>query len=217
MERDEVIIKQYTEHLNEKDFPCVAAKASLARGQVKCFVASHMGCPADDVRIADFLYGFIDAYRDSKQSFHSAAVIFKAPQETSDFSFDALLWQRLSALRDLDKIRYKHDGRVDADPDSASYSFSLKEEAFFIIGLHQGSSRKARQFSYPTLVFNPHAEFEKLRALNRYDKLKDIVRNRDVAYSGSVNPLLQDFGKASEIHQYSGMAHSKEWRCPLSN
>ncbi|MDQ3193559.1 MAG: YqcI/YcgG family protein, partial [Bacteroidota bacterium] len=105
--------------------------------------------------------------------------------------------------------------RVSNDPESINFSFSLKEEAFFIIGLNPSSSRPARKFKYPALIFNPHAQFEKLRESNRYEKMKSIVRKRDLVYSGSLNPMLKDHGISSEVNQYSGVNYSGEWQCPL--
>jgi len=213
---DEIMINQYLAHLNEKDFPCVAAKVSVGRKQVKSMVGGHMACPADDQKILQFMYDFVDLYRSARQPFHSAAVIFRAPLQVDDVMFDTMLWQRLHALREKDCVNYQHDPRVDDNPTSPNYSYSLKGEAFFVIGLHPGSGRRSRQFTYPVLVFNPHAEFEKLRSRNRFEKLKAIIRKRDMKYSGSVNPLLGDFGATSEIHQYSGLPHRDDWKCPLS-
>jgi FPC/CPF motif-containing protein YcgG len=45
--------------------------------------------------------------------------------------------------------------------------------------------------------------------------MKDVVRKRDIAYSGSVNPMLTDFGNASEVYQYSGRKYEDTWQCPL--
>jgi uncharacterized protein len=214
---NEHIIREYYKLLNEREFPCVAAKAALARNHIKCFVATHMACPASDAGILRFMYEFVDQYRASDDSYHSAAVIFKGPDATDEETFDALLWDRLKALSVLDKANYEHDPRVDADPEAPNYSYSLKSEAFFVVGLHPGSERKSRRFKYPTLIFNPHAEFEKLRKLNRYEKLKRVVRARDMRYSGSVNPMLDDFGNSSEVTQYSGKRHGDQWKCPLAN
>ncbi|MBA3674464.1 MAG: YqcI/YcgG family protein, partial [Chitinophagaceae bacterium] len=86
---------------------------------------------------------------------------------------------------------------------------------FYIIGLHTASSRQARQFKYPTLVFNPHAQFEQLKETAKYDMMKNAVRKRDIAFSGSVNPMLQDFGESSEAYQYSGRKYDESWQCPL--
>ena len=209
------IVDEYFAYLRAREFPCIGAKASLARQQIKCMVAENMMCPKDDISILKFLYAFVDEYRKSKMFYHSAAIIFKAPDFSSEEMYDALMWQRLQALADLDAENYSYDKRVDADPSSAKFSFSIKEEAFYIIGLHANSSRHARQFRYPTLVFNPHSQFEQLRKTARYEPMKNVVRKRDVAYSGSVNPMLEDFGKFSEAYQYSGRLYDDTWQCPL--
>jgi FPC/CPF motif-containing protein YcgG len=214
-EPDEVLIEKYKDYLNARDFPCVAARAAVSREQVHCMVAGHMACSVDDTSILKFLYQFIDDYRNSKEQFHSASIIFRSPESVSEDKFDALLWQRLQSLSDLDAKNYSYDKRVNSNLSSPDFSFSIKEEAFFIIGLHPLSSRLARRFKYPTLAFNPHAQFEYLRSSNNYGKLKNIVRRRDIAYSGSINPMLDDFGESSEVYQYSGKVYDNQWQCPL--
>jgi FPC/CPF motif-containing protein YcgG len=209
------IIETYFAFLNNKKFPCVGAKAAMAKQQVKCMVADHMGCPKDDRYILQFLYEFVDTYRLSDGIFYSAAIIFEEPGNLTEKIFDELLWQRLQALANLDAEKCLYDKRVDPDPSSANFSFSIKEEAFFIIGLHPASSRASRQFKYPTLVFNPHEQFEKLKITNKYELMKDATRKRDIAYSGSVNPMLDDFGNSSEAFQYSGRRYNEQWQCPL--
>ena len=62
---NEPIIDAYKSFLGSKAFPCVAAKAALAKEQVQCFVADHMACPNDDTAILQFLYAFVDRYRGS--------------------------------------------------------------------------------------------------------------------------------------------------------
>lgn len=209
------IIHEFECYINNKEFPCVAAKAAMDRRQIKCMVADNIACPKDDQVILQFLYDFVISYRDSTEFFHSASIIFKGPGLHHEEMFETLLWQRLQSLSDLDAKNNDYDKRVDIDPNSPHFSFSLKEEAFFIVGLNPVSSRAARKFKYPTLVFNPHAQFEQLREIKQYEKMKNIVRKRDVAYSGSVNPMLEDFGTSSEVYQYSGLQYSDSWQCPL--
>lgn len=209
------IIEEYVQHLNAREFPCVAARAAISRQQMKCMVAGHMACPKDDMAILAFLYDFVDEYRNNKTIFHSASVIFTAPGDVDEKMFDSLLWSKLQSLSNLDRRNFKHDTRVDDDPASPKFSFSIKEEAFFIIALHPNNSRKARRFKTPVLAFNPHAQFEQLRQTGGYEKMKSIVRKRDLAYSGSVNPMLRDFGNASEVYQYSGQQYDESWQCPL--
>ncbi|MDB5235831.1 MAG: hypothetical protein JWR44_2824, partial [Hymenobacter sp.] len=54
-----------------------------------------------------------------------------------------------------------------------------------------------------------------IRANGRYDGLRDTIRTRDVAYSGSINPMLQNFGTASEVYQYTGKVYDDAWKCPF--
>jgi FPC/CPF motif-containing protein YcgG len=208
-------VKEYFDFIAKKDFPCVAAKTALTWQQLDCLVVDHLACPKDDAEILNFIYGFVEKYRQSEKLYHSAAVIFRGPTQPNEALFEELFWQRLQSLANLDARQFGYDPRVVADPSSPEFSFSLKEEAFFVVGLHPGSGRAARQFKYPTLVFNPHAQFEQIRANGRYDSLRDTIRTRDVAYSGSVNPMLQNYGAASEVYQYTGKAYDNAWQCPF--
>ena len=209
------IIEEYYRFLRSRSFPCIGAKAALSMDHVKCFVALDMASPQEDEKILSFIYQFVDSYRSSNESFHSAAVIFYCPQAPSEPEFEDMFWLRLNSLAVLDRRKFTHDQRVDADPKSNRFSFSLKEEAFFIIGLHPSSSRMARRFAYPAIVFNPHEEFVRLKRLGRYESMKKVVRRRDKMYSGSVNPMLKDFGEAPEVFQYSGKQYDSTWKCPL--
>ena len=65
------------------------------------------------------------------------------------------------------------------------------------------------------LVFNLHAQFERLRAEGRYEKLRASILERDQALAGSVNPMLARHGEASEARQYSGRVVDADWRCPM--
>lgn len=210
-----IVAKEYFDFIQNKEFPCVAAKTALTWQQIHPLVVDHLACPKDDQLILDFLYDFVDSYRQSDRLYHSAAVIFKGPENPTEAQFEEFFWQRMQALSNLDARRYGYDPRVVADPSSPDFSFSLKEEAFFVIGLHPGSSRRARQFSYPTLVFNAHAQFEQIRENGKYDYLRDTIRKRDVAYSGSINPMLRDFGQSSEAYQYTGRVYDDAWKCPF--
>lgn len=207
---------EYLAFIGGKDFPCVAAKAALAENQIMTIVADHMACAHDDVAILNFLCSFVDSYRAVKKMYHSAAVIFKDPVDIDEDVFDELLWQRLQAISDLDAQRSGWDKRVSRDPSSPEFSFSINMEALYVVALHPNSSRVARQFRYPTFVFNPHDQFELLRASHKYIPIRDAVRKRDIKLEGSINPMLADFGESSEAFQYSGRQYEKSWQCPFA-
>lgn len=209
------IINEYLNYIGHKNFPCVAARASSGNMNGNIMVADSISCPKDDDRILKFIYDFVDEYRNSAKGFSSLAIIFKSPQPGTEDLFDQFMWQRLQALSILDAHKFGYDKRVNNDPVNANFSFSLKEEAFFIIGLHKASSRVARQFKYPTLVFNPHAQFEVMKQTDQYNKMQKIVRKRDLSFSGSINPMLQNYGTESEVYQYSGKQYDANWQCPL--
>ena len=54
-----------------------------------------------------------------------------------------------------------------------------------------------------------------LRADGRYDKLSEAIRERDLAFAGSVNPMLARHGEMSEARQYSGRQVDPAWQCPF--
>src|SRR5215213_7951842 len=125
------VIEAYKAFIGSKAFPCIAARAALASDHIKCMVAGNITCSEDDTDILNFLYHFVDDYRNSQNSFHSAAIIFKEPQQTTEEIFDQFLWQRLQSITNLDAKNYGWDRRVSADPLSPNFSFSIKKEAFF--------------------------------------------------------------------------------------
>ena len=122
----------------------------------------------------------------------------------------------MQSLSDKDTwLGLPYDERVGSHPDDPHFSLSFGGEAFFIVGLHPNASRKARCFEAPTLVFNLHDQFEQLRADGRYHKMRDRIVERDLRFSGSVNPMLATHGEASEARQYSGRAVDNAWVCPF--
>jgi FPC/CPF motif-containing protein YcgG len=211
----ESISREFLAYIRNREFPCIAAKAAVSQEQIHVLVADHLACPRDDGKILHFLYWFIDLYRQSDNLYHSAVIIFKKPGNLKEDAFDELLWNRLQAISDLDALNYPWDSRVGKQTMSANFSYSIKTEALYVIGLHPESSRPSRQFYYPSIVFNPHEQFEKLRRNQKYQSMKEVVRKRDVKLSGTVNPMLADFGESSEVFQYSGRQYAESWNCPF--
>ncbi|OQW45162.1 MAG: hypothetical protein A4S16_14045 [Proteobacteria bacterium SG_bin6] len=204
-------------HVEDRAFPCVGAKAALARGTLQVLAADSIASAWDDLRIHDALLRFTQAYRDDPGLFRSFAVIFEGPDALSEADFEAALWTRVQSLSDKDVWRgQEYDPRVSSDPANPHFSLSFGGEAFFIVGLHPNASRPARRFDRPTMVFNLHDQFERLRAEGRYEGMREKILSRDEALAGSRNPMLARHGEMSEARQYSGRAVGKDWACPFS-
>jgi uncharacterized protein len=210
-----VIKNDFLDFIKNKSFPCIGAKTAMAKSQLSCMVAGHISCPTHDQEIVSFLYSFIDKYRLSENHFHSAAIIFTAPEEITEAYYECAMWQRLQAISNIDAKNFPFDKRVSSDVSSPLFSFSVKEEALFIVGMHAASSRDARRFKYSAIIFNPHAQFEALKQTNKYKSLQTSVRKRDLAFSGSINPMLNDHAISPEILQYSGKNYGNSFTCPL--
>jgi FPC/CPF motif-containing protein YcgG len=216
-DKDEnLIAERFRAFVETPDFPCVGAKSALGKGQLTHLVLDHLACPEEDRKLLGAFYRFVHDYRAEPLLFTSFAVSWRGPLGVDEATFEALLWTRLQALHRLDSDRHDWDPRVDSDPDSPHFSFSLGGEAFFVVGLHDHSSRLARRFSYPTLVFNLHDQFEKLREGQIYDRLHAKIIARDTALQGEPNPMLAKHGEAPAARQYSGRAVGEAWSCPFA-
>ena len=205
----------FNEYINQIHFPCVGAKAAIAKQNAFVKVTGSIGSAMHDAEILAAIYQFVDVYRKAVTGLYSITIIFPEYITKSEDEFENYVWQRLQALADLDAQQYAYDGRVSSDASSAAFSFSLKEEAFYIIGLHPNSSRAARQFKYPALTFNPHHQFVKLKQTGKYAALKHVIQKNEMLFNGSINPMLSDFGVASEAQQYTGKHYQNNMVCPL--
>jgi FPC/CPF motif-containing protein YcgG len=141
--------------------------------------------------------------------------IFESPRETDELQFENLFWQQLRRLHEYDAAHFDWDPNVRSDPADPHFSFSFGGQALYVIGLHANSSREARRFPWPALVFNPHEQFERLRADGKWKRMQETIRARDLELQGSINPMLSDFGVDSEARQYSGRAVEENWRAPF--
>jgi len=205
--------------IEASDFPCVGARAALARNALEVNEFDALGNRLNDGPLLDGLVTFArQRDRDDPESLtvHSFVAAFQGPLDSDEMRFEALLWSQLQRLHSLDARRgTAWSPEVSTDPDNPKFSLSLGGHPFFVIGLHPGASRLARRTPFPVLVFNSHRQFNRLRADGRYAKMQKATRARDTDLQGSINPNLADFGTAAETRQYSGRAVEVDWRCPF--
>lgn len=196
-------------------FPCLAAKTTLGHAEHLCVYGVLGSAPVSDALAAD-LGRFARQARPAGNRLTAFVAVFTGRPPASERAFERRLWAQLQLLHERDDPATGWDPAVSADPDDPRFSFSFAGTAFFVVGLHPRSSRLARRFRSPALVFNPHAQFERLRREGRFERLRDRIRARDIALQGRINPTLSDFGERSEAEQYSGRDTSEgPWRCPF--
>jgi uncharacterized protein len=196
-------------------FPCLAAKGTMRRRGYRLGVYGAFGSADAAVALARDLTAFVRAPAAEGAPLTAFVAVFPGRAPTSERAFERRLWAQIQRLHECDDPAVGWDPRVSADPDDPSFAFSFAGRAFYVVGLHPRSSRLARRFRWCALVFNPHAQFARLRAEGRFARLRALIRARDVVLQGSFNPSLADFGERSEARQYSGRATEAEWRCPF--
>ncbi len=211
------LIDQLNHFIANPLFPCVGAKSALAKRQVKAVVARSITSAWNDLTIHAALMAFVQSYQRDRKLFQSLAVIFEGPRTLDEKAFEQNMWSRIQSMSDKDAwLGQPYDTSVSPDPENPHFSLSFAGEAFFVVGLHPRASRKARRFVAPTMIFNLHDQFERLRAEGRYEKLRESILSRDASYSGSLNPMLSRHGELSEARQYSGRAVDTGWGCPFA-
>lgn len=215
-DRDHPLVRRFEEFIRAPSFSCLGAKSALSRGQLSVLVARDIRSGQDDLQAYAGLCRLVRAYQAEPKLFRSFAVIYEMPGDLSEAGFERHLWRRVQSLSDRDAgAAQRHDPRVSADPADPDFSLSFGGEGFFVVGLHPGAARDARRFDTPVMVFNLHDQFRRLRAEGRYEKLRAAILARELALSGSVNPMLARFGEVSEARQYSGRAVAGDWVCPF--
>jgi uncharacterized protein len=212
----EAIAADFAAFIRSDVFPCVGAKSAFAVGGLGVFEAGDFTSGEHDAAIHRAVTQFGADALGAHANLVSFAVLFRRGPTLSEAEFEAALWTRVQGLHDIDAASGAlwAEG-VSREPDAVDFSFSVGGVAYFVVGLHPGSSRAARRFCRPALVFNPHAQFERLRQDGRYGTMQSIIREREIARHGSINPMLSDFGSGREAAQYSGRKVGPGWTCPL--
>jgi FPC/CPF motif-containing protein YcgG len=196
-------------------YPCFGAQAAMRSGHYAMGLYEEIGSDAVSEGLARDLFEFTheqDAWYPQLSTFIAC---FAAPVALDEPAFEGELWRQLQALHDLDRRHHVWDPAVSDDPRNPNFSFSFAGRAYFVVGLHAANSRWSRRFAWPTLVFNAHRQFDRLRVRRQLATMQKRVRRRDEALQGSPNPNLSDFGLTSEARQYSGRAVEPSWNCPF--
>ncbi|OQW35173.1 MAG: hypothetical protein A4E19_16490 [Nitrospira sp. SG-bin1] len=196
-------------------YPCVGAISAFSRNSYRFGLYPHLACDSAVRGVCHDLYDFCHEFPVVDDHFITFIAMFRGPDTQTEEHFEDLLWKQLQAMHTLDSDFFSWDKNVDSDPQSHHFSFSIGGRAMYVIGMHPQSSRLARTTPYPIMVFNLHEQFTRLRARGKFETMKQTVRTRELAFQGSINPMLASFGENSEARQYSGRAVLETWGCPF--
>ncbi len=201
-------------YVAEPDFPCVGARSAFNKGRVRHGLYGRLGARIDVATLCADLERFSDEFPNPGAEPVTFVAMFE-DEAMSESLFADRMWRELQKVHAHDRDAFDWDPEVSDDPSEPDFSFSVAGRAFFVVGLHPNASRLARRAPIPCLVFNFHDQFEALRTSGKYAGLQKVTRQRDLALQGSINPVLAQFGDASEARQYSGQPVDDAWRCPF--
>ncbi|MEO7039737.1 MAG: guanitoxin biosynthesis heme-dependent pre-guanitoxin N-hydroxylase GntA [Gemmatimonadaceae bacterium] len=205
---------EFAGFVNDSSFSCLLGKGVVHQHGHVVRTYPPLGTRAAASRLAHDLSAFgINAAEHAAIRAFVAVFPDRAPR--TELAFESRLWAQLQRLNELDASDAEWDPSVTDDGDDPKFSFSFDGLSYFIVGLHANSSRISRRFRWPALVFNPHAQFGRLRGDGRFARIQQAIRQRELALQGSLNPNLADFGERSEARQYSGRAVEEHWKCPF--
>lgn len=204
---------EFKEFIVDQNHPCVMAQTVFSMDKVDFHVYENFGSRQTAKELLSDLNSYIANYDFDSPDFFTFIATFEGRTNFTEEQFEALLWQQLEFLHKADDQPW--DPTVSSDPANPNFSFSIGGKAFYLVGLHPNSSRKARQSPLPTLAFNLHWQFEKLREMGAYANVREKIRERDFELQGGNNPMLEDFGEKSEARQYSGRKVGEAWKCPF--
>ena len=194
-------------------FACVGARSAFSQGTYRFGLYPELGSSEAIAGLGKGLGTFVVEQPTLGGDFTTFVASFVGPVPEDEEHFERLLWQQLQGLHDIDI--HSWDTTVSSDPEDPQFSFSFAGRAFFIVGLHSGSTRWTRRFAWPTIVFNAHYQFERLREKGLFERFQRTIRGRDVGLQGSINSNLTTFGELTEARQYSGRPVGESWKCPF--
>jgi uncharacterized protein len=201
--------------IHDADFPCVGAKSIVNQDSYVFGLYRELGQADSTAGLALDLERFISERQELPGEFTSFIASFLEPKVRTPKDFESLLWAQLAALHEVDRLHHTWSDAVSNDPEDPRFSFSFAGQPFFVVGLAPSSRRWARRFPWPTLVFNDHMQFERLRDEHQFDRIQQVIRDRDEKLHGTVNEILADYGTHSEARQYAGRRVGATWRCPV--
>ena len=196
------------------NYPCGPAVASLQKDQYMIGVYKGFGLGQQTSSLYKDLLYFSQCQKSSCAPYMSFWAVFDE-SVSGESEFEDSLWKELSFLSSNEHSFVPWDPNFSSDPNDKNFCFSLGGDAFFVVGVHPQSSRLARQFPWPAIVFNLYVQFEELNRKGIYENIVKQNRNREMKFQGSLNPMVELHGDHWEAIQFSGQSNPPTWKCPF--
>lgn len=209
------ILSEISKLIGTKMYPCVAAVQSLAKKDFVIHEARGFGSGVDRTPIRKAISDFLTEWKKTRSTTYTLWIAYPNDTVASEEEFEARMWEELSRLTSIEERESDWSPKWSQTPEDRRFTLCIDGHAFFVVGLHPHSSRKGRTFPHPALIFNVYDQFEDLMAQGTYEAMVAKNRERDLKYSGSVNPMAAEHGDNWETIQFSGKTNSKEWKCPF--
>ncbi|MGE3973574.1 MAG: guanitoxin biosynthesis heme-dependent pre-guanitoxin N-hydroxylase GntA [Bdellovibrionales bacterium] len=201
--------------VGQKNYPCVAAIQSTFRKDFRVGVYRDFGFGSSWSALRNDLQYFLREQQRSGSAYLTFWAVYLDTHEATEKDFENALWNELSSLTSEEDREADWSDKTRVDPKNKSFHFCLDGTSFFVVGLHPNSSRKACRFPHHALVFNVFSQFESLKASGSFDPLVQKIRERDLVFDGSVNPVAAQHAEVWESIQFSGKNNPSDWQCPF--
>lgn len=199
----------------DPEFSCVGAKSAIRRGGYRVGVYGDLDTPGSTAGLARDLFSFVEDRDEIGGRFRTFVALFTGPGVEDEAHFERLLWAQLQHLHEENRLHHEWSPSFGPDPEGPDFAFGFAGQAFFVVGLNPRSSRRARRFAWPTLVFNPSEQFERIREGGKLSRMQKVIRARELSLQGTLNPNLGALDALPEARQYSGRPVEEGWACPF--
>ena len=152
--RERTLLRQLSNFILEKDYPCERIKTVFSQGKVKLKSYRVLGSIEAAEEITTDLKTYISEFKREYNTLTAFIAVFINQKIEDKDEFDRLLLQQLKFIKQCDQI---HDAPpVNPVPGTDNYCLSIVGKPFHIIGLHPKEERETHQAPYPCLAFIQH-------------------------------------------------------------
>lgn len=196
-------------------YPCVAGVQAIKRDDYAVGLYEGFGEGACWSALRQDLTSYLDEQERTGSLYHTMFALFVGAPQLAEAPFEEAMWRELSYLTSSEQRATDWASDAESDPSQEAFIFSLTGRKLFVVGLHPNSSRRSRRFPLTALVFNAFEQFEQLEQRGSYERMVALNRKLDVAFDGSVNPMVEQHGDRWEAIQFSGQRNADDWKCPF--